>query len=97
VKYFWFSRKVFPEWAIIKLRLRLTQQGVDPGGIVVIERLQSRHQVVRVRPITFAYTRPLSPAELSGMTGRLLAAPAPLRKSSRIQTALGVVRGFFKA
>ena len=65
----------------------------------MIERLPSRHQVVRVRPITFAYTRPLSPADVSGITGRLMTATAttPARKASPLQEALVKVKGFFKA
>lgn len=64
----------------------------------MVERVPSRHQVVRVRPITFAYTRPLSPADVSGMTGRLMAAAtAPSRKANPFQEALGKVKGFFKA
>ncbi len=65
----------------------------------MIERLPSRHQVVRVRPITFAYTRPLTAADVSGMTGRLMAATAtaPSRKASPLQEALVKVKGFFKA
>lgn len=65
----------------------------------MIERLPSRHQVVRVRPITFAYTRPLSPADVSGITGHLVAATAipPTRKASALQAAMGMVKGFFKA
>jgi hypothetical protein len=70
---------------------------VNPEGIVVIERLPSRHQVVRVRPTTFAYTRPLTPADVSGMTGRLVAAPVVTRKASPFQEALGKMKGFFKA
>lgn len=63
----------------------------------MVERHPSRHQVVRVRPITFAYTRPLSPADVSGLTGRLAAATVTARKETPLQAALGMVRGFFKA
>ena len=65
----------------------------------MIESLQSRHQVVRVRPITFAYTRPLSASDVSGMTGRLVApkTPASLRKASPLQDALLKMKGFFQA
>lgn len=63
----------------------------------MVERIPSRHQVVRVRPITFAYTRPLTPADMSGMTGRLTTMTAPKRKVSPLQMALVKVKGFFKA
>lgn len=64
----------------------------------MIDRLPSRHQVVRVRPVTFAYTRPLSAADVSGMTARLVALEAtPARRQNPFQEALGKVRGFFKA
>lgn len=63
----------------------------------MVERLPSRHQVVRVRPITFAYTRPLSAADVSGMTGRLATATPPSRKANPLQEAFGKVKGFFKA
>lgn len=63
----------------------------------MVERLPSRHQVVRVRPITFAYTRPLSAADVSGMTGRLETAARAARKANPLQEAFGKVKGFFKA
>lgn len=63
----------------------------------MIERLPSRHQVVRVRPTTFAYTRPLTPADVSGMTGRMMPVPTTSRKASPFQEALGKMKGFFRA
>lgn len=65
----------------------------------MIQTLSRRHQVVRVRPVTFAYTRPLSPADVSGLTGRMVTADAAetVSKASLLQDALLKVKGFFRA
>lgn len=48
----------------------------------MIECLPSNPRHLRARPVTFAYTRPLSPQDVSGITGRLQEdAVTPVRAS----------------
>jgi hypothetical protein len=74
------------------LELNLTRPSQKEDS--VLERLSSTaRRVRRGRPITFAYTRPLSPQDLSGMTGLLAdeveVAPAVAPGAERSRKSLG--------
>lgn len=61
----------------------------------MIECLPSNPRLVRARPLTFAYTRPLSPQDVSGITGRLQADAAKPVKASGAKRLLDVFKGWF--
>lgn len=62
----------------------------------MIERLIPHAHVAR-RPMTFAYTRPLSPLDLSGITGLLSdEAPAAPARAHGMVSMFSAFRGWFR-
>lgn len=60
----------------------------------MIERLPAHAR--RVRPMTFAYTRPLSPEDVSGITGLLVDEGIPSRRAEgKVERFFGALKARF--